>query len=93
LAIEFPDRPQTRSEFPVWAPGLVESQQSEQTAKLAIMRLLARAVLIVGMLILPQQAWQRIRWDVQKVEFPVVSSEAPMSTNNADSHGIREAAR
>ncbi|HSG69929.1 MAG TPA: hypothetical protein VLA12_05910, partial [Planctomycetaceae bacterium] len=93
LTIELRYRPQTHSEFPLWEPGLVKSQQSEQTAKPAIRRLLTRAVLIVGMLILPQQAWQRIRWDVQKVEFPVVSSEAPLSTNNADSRGIREGTR
>jgi hypothetical protein len=75
---------ETESEFPVWKPSTTDVRSSVSEREPATRKRLTRAVLIVGLLILPQQVWKRIRWDIQKVNFPNVSSELPLSINRVD---------
>jgi hypothetical protein len=70
-------------EFPVWKPNPPDSLPPGSSTAARNSINLARVALILGLLLLPQEGWQRIRGDLRKVAFPRAAAEPHLSRENA----------
>ena len=79
LIVELPNPHSDMHEFPSWESDHVVSRKNESDSKPRASWSLMRAVLILCLLIFPQQVWQRIRWDVQRIDFPTTSADSHLT--------------